>query len=110
MQSKLFGIPSINVTYAEKVKESLEINGHFCQIEFTHQDVIMKNVKKVITVDEICHRNGEVDDFNTAAAHNHFFVSGRRNTENSSNWNLAKKVKIFRLLPESLLLHPSVLQ
>ena len=69
----LFGIPSINVTYAFKVKESLEANGHVCQLEFTTRDAIMKNVKKVVTEDEIRRRNGEVGDFNTAEAHNNFF-------------------------------------
>ena len=72
-RSTLFGIPSINVTYAEKVKEALERSGHFCQVEYTHRDTILKNVKKVVTEDEIRRRNGDVEDFNTAAAHNNFF-------------------------------------
>ena len=70
---ELFGLPSINVTYALKVKEALVRNGHYCDIEFTPRNVIMQNVKKVVTEDEIRRRAGDVADFNTAAAHNNHF-------------------------------------
>ena len=48
-------------------------NGHNCDIEVTPHKVIMTNVKKVATEDDIRHRNGNVADFNTAAAHNNYF-------------------------------------
>ncbi len=70
---KLFGVPSINVTYANKLKEALVTNGHYCEIMFTPRNEIMKNVKKVVTEDEIRRRDGNVGDFNTAMAHNNYF-------------------------------------
>ena len=70
---ELFGVPSINVTYAIEMKDALVANGHYCEILFTPRKEIMKNVKKVVTEDEIRRRDGNVADFNTAAAHNNYF-------------------------------------
>ena len=73
VRTELFGIPSINVTYALKLQAALVSNGHHCEIEFTPCNNILKNVKKVVTEDEICRGQGDVADFSTALAHNIFF-------------------------------------
>jgi hypothetical protein len=76
---ELFGIPSINMTYAVKLQAALVNNGHYCEIEFTPRNVIMKNVKMVVTEDEIRRRQGDVTDFSTALAHNNFFREWKKN-------------------------------
>ena len=82
----IFGEPSVNVTYAEALRDKLVAAGHVCELVFSTQDEIMKAIKKVVIKDEICRRMHKtpLDPVLTKKQQRHYFnewqANGRRKT------------------------------